>query len=58
MIPHGLRFMAAFVVFSLAQELFGQSFLTEVSEVVHASVIPPFLAGFKSRPQAIIANFC
>ncbi|MDP4557510.1 hypothetical protein Q9247_07430 [Halomonas meridiana] len=22
------------------------------------TVIPPFLAGFKSRPQAIIANFC
>ena len=22
------------------------------------AVIPPFLAGFKSRPQAIMANFC
>ena len=38
MIPHGLRFMSAFVVFSLAQEFFGQSFLSEVSEVVHASI--------------------
>lgn len=44
MIPHGLRFMATFVVISLAQELLGQSFLTEVSEVVHAS-IARFLAG-------------
>ncbi|ERS87394.1 hypothetical protein Q672_13175 [Marinobacter sp. EVN1] len=26
--------------------------------VAIALVIPPFLTGFKSRPQAIMANFC
>ena len=38
--------------------------VTEAALLVHdefigiGKVIPPFLTGFKSRPQAVMANFC
>ncbi|KMQ74393.1 hypothetical protein [Marinobacter subterrani] len=32
--------------------------LKEILALPAAWVIPPFLTGFKSRPQAIMANFC
>ena len=32
--------------------------IEQLNKIENDMVIPPFLAGFKSRPQATMANFC